>query len=60
MLMKKQFVTPMVVQEVQICLEKDLLQGGSVKDNTRAVIQGHEIEEHDLDYVNDDVQSYWE
>ena len=58
--MKKQFVAPRVIQEVQVCLEKDLLQGGSVKDNTRAVIQGHEIVEHDLDYVNDDVQSYWE
>lgn len=31
MRMKKQFVTPRVVQEVQIQLEKDLLQGGSVR-----------------------------
>ena len=57
--MKKQFVTPRVIQQVQVCLEKDLL-GGSVKDNTRAVIQGHEIVEKDLSYVNDDVSSYWE
>lgn len=57
--MKKQFVAPRVIQEVRIQLEKDLL-GGSVKDNTRAVIQGHEIVEKDLSYVNDDVSSYWE
>ena len=57
--MKKQFVTPRVIQEVQIQLEADLL-GDSVKDNTRAVIQGHELVEHKLDYVNEDVSSYWE
>lgn len=58
--MKKQFVTPRVIQQVQVCLEKDLLQGGSVKDNTKAIIQGHDIVEKDLSYVNDDVPSYWE
>lgn len=57
MQMKKQFVTPRVVQEVQIQLEKDLL-GGSVKDNTTAVIEGHELVKHKLDYVNEDVSSY--
>ena len=59
MRMKKQFVTPRVIQEVQIQLEMDLL-GASVKENTRAIIMGHEIEDHDLSYVNDDVESYWE
>ena len=58
--MKKKFLAPRVIQEVQVCLEKDLLQGGSVKDNTRAIIQGHEIVEKDLSYVNQDVPSYWE
>ena len=59
MRMIKQFVTPRVIQEVRIQLEADLL-GDSVKDNTRAVILGHELVEHDLSYVNDDVESYWE
>ena len=31
MLMKKQFVTPRVIQQVPVQLEKDLLQGGSVR-----------------------------
>ena len=59
MLKKKQFEAPKVLQEVQIQLEKDLL-GGSVKDNTTAVIEGHELVKHKLDYVNEDVSSYWE
>ena len=59
MRMKKQFVTPRVIQEVQIQLEADLL-GESVRVNTKALIMGHEIVEHELDYVNDDVESYWE
>ena len=57
--MKKQFVAPRAIQQVQVCLEKDLL-GASIVENTRAVIQGHEIKDHDLSYVNDDVESYWE
>lgn len=61
MYMKKQFVTPRVLQEVQIQLEADLL-GDSVKDNTRALIMGHETVDHDLTYVNDaaNQSSYWE
>lgn len=59
MLKKKHFETPMVLQEVQIQLEADLL-GGSVKENTRAIILGHEVEDHDLGYVNQDQSSYWE
>ena len=59
--MKKQFVAPRVIQEVQIQLEADLL-GDSVKDNTRVLTMGHEIVEHDLSYVNDEANqsSYWE
>ena len=57
--MKKQFVTPRVIQEVQIQLEKDLL-GKSVEENAKALILGHEYEDHDLSYVNDDVSTYWE
>ena len=49
----------MVLQEVRVQLEKDLL-GGSVKENTRAIILGQEYEDHDLSYVNEDQSSYWE
>ena len=59
MQMKKQFVTPRVIQEVQIQLEKDLLVK-SVEENAKALILGHEYEDHDLSYVNEDVPSYWE
>ena len=54
--MKKQFVTPRVIQQVQICLEKDLLQGRSVEDNSLAIIEGHEREVHDYS----EYESYWE
>ena len=60
MQMKKKFVSPRVVQQVQIHLEKDLLQGRSVEDNTMAIIEGHRFEDHDVSYMNEDIESYWE
>ena len=56
MRMKKQFVTPRVVQEVRIQLEKDLL-GASVKDDSLATIVGQETERHDTSYFE---ESDWE
>jgi len=53
---RKQFVAPEVLQQVEIHLETDLLQGPSVRVNTELVIPGQEIEEHDLEGAN----SYWE
>ena len=46
MKMKKKFLSPRVVQEVQICLEKDLLQGPSIWENTTTTIQGQEVVIH--------------
>ena len=47
MRMKKQFVTPRVVQQVQVCLEKDLLQG-SVQNATRLMSMGIGVENMDF------------
>ena len=49
MKMKKKFLSPRVVQEVQICLEKDLLQGPSIWENTTTTIQGQEVVIHGVD-----------
>ena len=49
MKMKKKFVTPRVVQEVQICLEKDLLQGPSVLEKMTTTILGQEVVIHGVD-----------
>ena len=58
---KKQFVSPRVVQEVGIQLEKDLLTA-SIWANTSVTIMGQEYEDHDVSYmsVEADVESYWE
>ena len=55
---KKLFVTPKVVQEVQICLEKDLLQGPSVLEKMTTTIQGQEQVIHGVDDVTG--ESYFE
>lgn len=44
---KKQFVTPRVVQEVSIQLEKDLL-GGSVQNELTLRSMGIEVENYDF------------
>ena len=53
----KQFVSPKVVQAVEVQLENDLLQGPSTRVNTQAIIMGQEVEEHDFSDFDD---SYWE
>ena len=58
--MKKKFVAPRVVQQVHVCLENDLLQGGSIKDNSLATIEAQDYVDYDMDYVNEDVETYWE
>lgn len=55
---KKQFVTPKVLQVVQIQLEKDLLAGPSVTENMRIVSMGQERVEHD--FTEQTAESYWE
>lgn len=55
---KKQFVTPKVLQVVQIQLEKDLLAGPSVTENMRIVGMGQERVEHD--FTEQTAESYWE
>ena len=54
---RKQFVSPKVVQAVEVQLENDLLQGPSTRGNTEAIIMGQEVEEHDFSDFDD---SYWE
>ena len=56
MQMKKQFVTPRVIQEVRIQLEKDLL-GESIWPDTVATTEAQEVVEHNF---NDYDSSYWE
>lgn len=58
MKMKKKFVTPRVVQEVRIQLEKDFLVGPSVTTNMRVVGMGQERVEHD--FTEQTAESYWE
>lgn len=48
--MKKKFVTPRVVQQVQICLEKDLLARSA--DDMTAISDGQYFE--DTNYGEDD------
>ena len=57
--MKKQFVTPRVIQQVPVQLEQDLLQM-SITDNEVVTILGHDYVDHELEYVNQDQGSYWE
>lgn len=45
--MKKQFVTPRVNQQVQIQLEKDLLQG-SVQNAMKITSMGIEVDNYDF------------
>ena len=45
--MKKQFVTPRVNQQVQIQLEKDLLQG-SVQNAMKVTSMGIEVDNYDF------------
>lgn len=56
---KKHFISPQVLNQVEVCLEKDLL-GASVRMNTRVIIEGHETKDHDVSYMNDNIESYWE
>ncbi len=57
---KKQFVTPRVIQEVSIQLEKDLL-GGSVQNALTLKSMGIEVEDYDFSDGNTDGYSvYWE
>ena len=53
MLMKKQFVTPRVIQQVPVQLEKDLLQG-SVQNVTKLQSMGIESENFDFSENNAD------
>ena len=57
---KKQFVTPLVLQEVQVQLEKDLL-GGSVQNVMRLKSMGTEVKDYDFSDGNSEGYSvYWE
>ena len=49
---KKQFVTPMVLQEVQIQLEKDLLDFGSTQNVTKLQSMGIDVENYDFSEGN--------
>lgn len=49
---KKQFVTPKVVQQVQICLEKDLLVGPS--QTVTASSMGQPVDYFEVDGEGDD------
>ncbi len=44
---RKQFVTPKVVQQVQVQLDRDLLQG-SVQNTTKIVSMGIDVENYDF------------
>lgn len=49
---KKQFVTPRVLQEVQIQLEKDLLDFGSTQNVTKLQSMGIDVENYDFSEGN--------
>jgi len=49
---KKQFVTPRVLQEVQVQLEKDLLQG-SVQNVAKIVSMGIDVENYEFSDAED-------
>ena len=51
--MKKQFVTPRVIQQVPVQLEKDLLQG-SVQNVTKLQSMGISVENFDFSDENTD------
>ena len=54
--MRKQFVTPRVIQQVPVQLEKDLLQGASVRLNMTVSSMGQGVENYDLE---DEEASYF-
>ena len=59
---KKQFVTPRVLQEVQIQLEKDLLQG-SVQNGLTLKSMGIGVENYDFNLSEQETEGYsvyWE
>ena len=51
---KKVFVTPRVLQEVQIQLEKDMLEGGSAQNVTKLRAMGIDVENYDFSEGNAD------
>lgn len=51
---KKQFVTPRVLQEVQVQLEKDMLEGGSAQNVTQLRSMGIDVENYDFSGDNAD------
>jgi len=53
---KKQFVTPMVLQEVQVQLEKDLL-GESLQNGLKLRSMGIEVQNYD--FSDDEEASYF-
>lgn len=53
---KKQFVTPRVLQEVQIQLEKDMLEGGSAQNVTKLESMGIDVE--NFSFSGDDAEGY--
>lgn len=58
---KKQFVTPLVLQEVQVRLEKDLL-AGSLQNELKLRSMGIEVQNYDFsEEITDNPYSvYWE
>ena len=44
---KKRFVSPRIIQEVQIQLDRDLLQG-SIQNTTKIVSMGIDVENYDF------------
>lgn len=53
---KKQFVSPMILQRVEVCLERDILQD-SVAYNLRVNSMGQEL--NTLDYESGDYTAEW-
>ena len=58
MRMKKQFVTPRVVQEVRVQLEQDLLQKSILLDTT-AYSEGQGVGNYDVSDPTDENASYF-
>ena len=57
---KKQFVSPQVLKQVEVCLEKDLL-GGSVERKMQVFTAGQPVNELDFTPSEDnDYAVYWE
>lgn len=49
---RKRFVSPRVVQEVQVQLDRDLLQG-SIQNTTKIVSMGIDVENYDFSEAED-------